>query len=333
MACLTSRDKIFVAGHKGLVGSAILRNLQAKGYKNIVVRTRKELELLDQEAVTNFYREERPTVVFIAAAKVGGIYANNNYRADFIYENLQVQNNLIWGAHKSNVHRLIFLGSSCIYPKEAPQPMDEDCLLTSPLEFTNRPYAIAKIAGIELVGSLRTQYRKDFFAAMPTNLYGPFDNFHPQNSHVLPALIRRFIEATERGDKVIKIWGTGRPKREFLHADDCADALVYLAEKVSQEQFDNILDVYPYWCHVNIGGGDEVSIKELAELVKRTVGFTGDLEFDTTQPDGTLRKLLNVERLHGFGWTRKIGLEEGLAHTVAWYKENRSIYADRNNLR
>ncbi|MBI2602110.1 MAG: GDP-L-fucose synthase [Deltaproteobacteria bacterium] len=326
MTYLTHKDKIFIAGHKGLVGSAIMRNLESKGYTNIVTKARNELDLLDQHAVKDFYRREKPSVVFIAAAKVGGIYANSHFRAEFIYENLQIQNNLIWGAYEFDVHRLVFLGSSCIYPKEAPQPIRENCLLTSPLEYTNRPYAVAKIAGIELVSSLRAQFKRDFFAAMPTNLYGPHDNFHPKTSHVLPALLRRLVEAKENDEKRITVWGTGRPQREFLYSDDCADALVHMAEKISESDFDKILNTPPYWCSVNVGGGDEVSIRELAEMIAKEVEFSGKLEFDPSQPDGTMRKLMDSSLLVKWGWKPKITLEQGIRDTINWYKKNRNRY-------
>jgi len=293
--------KIYVAGHRGMVGSAIYRKLTELGYTNIVTRTSKELDLRDQQAVKEFFETEKPDYVFLAAAKVGGIMANNTYRADFIYENLAIQNNVIHFAHENNVEKLMFLGSSCIYPKMAPQPLNEDSLLTGTLEYTNEPYAIAKIAGIKMVESYRLQYGDKYISVMPTNLYGINDNYHPQNSHVLPALIRRFHEAKEANAPSVTIWGSGTPLREFLYADDLADACVFLMENYDELQF------------INIGVGEDISIKELAETIQEVVGYKGKLEFDSSKPDGTPRKLMDVSKLHSLGWKHKINLKEGIA--------------------
>jgi GDP-L-fucose synthase len=303
-------SKIFVAGHRGLVGSAIVRRLKKGGYKNLVLKTHKELDLLDQKAVAKFFTTEKPEYVFLAAAKVGGIIANNTYPAEFIYQNLTIQNNIIHNAHLSEVKKLLFLGSSCIYPRMAPQPIHEDHLLSGHLEPTNKAYAVAKIAGIVMCESYNKQYGTNFISVMPTNLYGPNDNFHPENSHVLPAMLRKFHEAKVRGDKEVTLWGTGKVKREFLHVDDLADACVFLMNK------HNGSDI------VNIGTGVDVSIKELAELVQKTVGFKGKIVWDSSKPDGTPRKWLNVTRLHGHGWKHKVSLEQGLEKTYAWYVKN-----------
>ncbi|MDM1048323.1 MULTISPECIES: GDP-L-fucose synthase [Sphingobacterium] len=298
---MEKQAKIYVAGHRGMVGSAIYRKLKELGYTNIVTRTSKELDLRDQQAVKEFFESEKPEYVFLAAAKVGGIMANNTYRADFIYENLAIQNNVIHFAHENNVEKLMFLGSSCIYPKMAPQPLNEDSLLTGTLEYTNEPYAIAKIAGIKMVESYRLQYGDKYISVMPTNLYGINDNYHPENSHVLPALIRRFHEAKEANAASVTIWGTGTPLREFLYADDLADACVFLMENYDELQF------------INIGVGEDISIKELAETIQEVVGYTGKLEFDSSKPDGTPRKLMDVSKLHSLGWKHKINLKEGIA--------------------
>ncbi len=294
-------SKIFVAGHKGMVGSAIVRRLQAAGFDQVITRDRSELDLLDQRAVHDFIRTERPDYVFIAAAKVGGIQANNVYRADFLYQNLVIEANLIHACHVADVQRLMFLGSSCIYPKMAPQPLKEDYLLTGPLEPTNEPYAIAKIAGIKLCEAFNAQHGRQYISVMPTNLYGVNDNYDLNNSHVLPALIRKAHEAQRRGDKSLVVWGTGTPMREFLYADDLADACVHLM----QQGYDGPL--------VNIGTGTDVTIRELAETVVKVVGFQGELSFDTSKPDGTPRKLMDVSRLHGLGWQARTGLEDGIA--------------------
>ncbi|WP_084238209.1 GDP-L-fucose synthase [Pedobacter africanus] len=292
--------KIYVAGHRGMVGSAIYRKLQKEGYSNLVVRTSAELDLRNQQAVTDFFEAEKPEYVFLAAAKVGGIVANNTYRADFLYENLCIQNNVIHQAHKNGVKKLMFLGSSCIYPKLAPQPLKEEYLLTGLLEETNEPYAIAKIAGIKMADAYRSQYNCDFISVMPTNLYGYNDNYHPQNSHVLPALIRKFHEAKVNGGTEVNIWGSGTPMREFLFADDLADACYFLMQNYSEAGF------------LNIGTGTDLSIKDLALLIKEIVGFEGTLAFDSTKPDGTPRKLMDVSKLHQLGWKHKIELKEGI---------------------
>lgn len=292
--------KIFVAGHRGMVGSAIVRRLQSAGYTGVITRSRSELDLLDQRAVHAFLQAEKPDYIYIAAAKVGGIQANNVYRADFIYQNLMIEANLIHGAHEAGVEKLMFLGSSCIYPKMAPQPLHEDALLTGLLEPTNEPYAIAKIAGIKLCDAFNAQYSREYISVMPTNLYGPNDNYDLNNSHVLPALIRKAHEAKLRGDKNLVVWGTGTPMREFLYADDLADACVYLMEQGYKGPL------------VNIGTGTDVTIRELAETVLKVVGFKGELTFDTSKPDGTPRKLMDVSRLAGLGWKAKTSLEDGI---------------------
>ncbi len=302
--------KIYVAGHRGLVGSAIVRNLEAKGYKNIIYRTHKELDLTNQEAVRRFFEEEKPEYVFLAAAKVGGIHANNTYPADFIYDNLMIQNNVIKAAHDFEVKKLLFLGSTCIYPKMAPQPIKEEYLLTGSLEETNEAYAVAKIAGLEMCKFFKRQYGDNFISCMPTNLYGPNDNFDLKNSHVLPALIRKFHEAKVNNSEAVEVWGTGTPLREFLYVDDMADACVFLMENYDGEQ------------HVNIGTGEEVSIRELAETVKEVVGFDGELVFNTDMPDGTPRKLTTVDKLHGLGWKHKISLDKGIKLAYNWFLEN-----------
>jgi len=292
--------KIYVAGHRGMVGSAIYRKLKELGFENIIVRTSKELDLRDQQAVKEFFETEKPEYVFLAAAKVGGIMANNVYRADFIYENLAIQNNVIHYSHENDVKKLMFLGSSCIYPKMAPQPLKEDYLLTGTLEPTNEPYAIAKIAGIKMVESYRMQYDDNYISVMPTNLYGINDNYHPENSHVLPALIRKFHEAKVNNSPTVNIWGSGKPLREFMFADDLADACVFLMENYNDLQF------------VNIGVGEDISIRELAELIKEVVGFQGELEFDSSKPDGTPRKLMDVSKLTSLGWKARTNLKEGI---------------------
>lgn len=302
--------KIYVAGHRGLVGSAIVRNLEEKGYTNIICRTHKELDLTNQEAVRAFFEQERPEYVFLAAAKVGGIHANNTYPADFIYENLMIQNNVIKAAHDFEVKKLLFLGSTCIYPKMAPQPIKEEYLLTGSLEETNEAYAVAKIAGLEMCKFFKRQYGDNFISCMPTNLYGPNDNFDLKNSHVLPALIRKFHEAKVNNSEAVEVWGTGTPLREFLYVDDMADACVFLMENYDGEQ------------HVNIGTGEEVSIRELAETVKEVVGFDGELVFNTEMPDGTPRKLTTVDKLHGLGWKHKVSLDKGIRLAYNWFLEN-----------
>lgn len=292
-------SKIYVAGHRGMVGSAIVRRLEKEGFHNIITRTSKELDLRNQLAVSEFFANEKPEYVFLAAAKVGGIVANNTYRAEFLYDNLQLQNNVIHYSYVNGVKKLMFLGSSCIYPKLAEQPLKEDYLLTGVLEPTNEPYAIAKIAGIKMCESYRAQYGCNFISVMPTNLYGYNDNYHPQNSHVLPALIRKFHEAKVEGKSEVEIWGTGSPLREFLFSDDLADACFFLMQNYDEQQF------------INIGVGHDISIKDLALLVKRIVGFEGELSFNTAKPDGTPRKLMDVSKLHSLGWKHKIELAEG----------------------
>lgn len=298
--------KIYIAGHRGMVGSALLRNLQSKGYSNFVLRTSAELDLRNQADVQAFFESEKPEYVFLAAAKVGGIHANNVYRADFLYENLMIECNVIHAAYLNKVKKLMFLGSSCIYPKMAPQPLKEEYLLTGLLEPTNEPYAIAKIAGIKLCESYRLQYGCDFISVMPTNLYGPNDNYDLNNSHVLPALLRKFHEAKVEGKPEVVVWGSGSPKREFLHADDLAEACIYLMENYSEIGL------------VNIGTGEDISIKELAELIARITGFEGKIAWDSSKPDGTPRKLMDVSKLHQAGWQHKIDLESGI----------RSVYAE-----
>lgn len=306
-------SRIYIAGHRGLVGSAIYRALTAQGYTNLLTRTRSELDLLDTDAVNDFFVNEKPEYVFLAAAKVGGILANNNYPADFIRDNLIIQTNIIEASRISEVDRLLFLGSSCIYPKFAPQPMPESCLLTGPLEPTNRPYALAKIAGIEMCWSYNRQYKTKYLAAMPTNLYGPNDNFDLANSHVLPALIRKTAEAIKSKASEITVWGTGIPRRELLYSDDLADACLFLMN-LDDARYNSLLteDAPPL---VNIGTGEDVTIRELAETVAKVLGFNGQFVFDTTKPDGTPRKLMDVNRLHNLGWHHSTNLEQGIRIT------------------
>ncbi len=307
---LNKNDKIFVAGHRGLVGSAIVRNLQSKGYNNIVTRTHAELDLKDQAGVFEFFEKEKPDVVVLAAAKVGGINANNTAPAEFAYENMQIQCNVIHAAHVNKVKKLLFLGSTCIYPRMAPQPIPEDALLTGPLEETNEAYAIAKISGLEMCKFYKRQYGDDFISCMPTNLYGPYDNYDLSGSHVMPAMIRKFHEAKMGNAPSVELWGTGSPLREFLYVDDMADACVFLLENYSGEQ------------HVNIGTGKELTIKELAETVKKTVGFEGEIIWNKDMPDGTPRKLTDVRKLHDLGWHHKVELEEGVKLAYDWFKDN-----------
>jgi GDP-L-fucose synthase len=297
---LDKSSKIYVAGHRGMVGSAIVRKLEKEGFSNIVARTSNELDLRDQKAVTDFFEREKPDYVFLAAAKVGGIHANNTYRAEFLYDNLMIQSNVIHSSYKNGVNKLLFLGSSCIYPKLAPQPLKEEYLLTGLLEHTNEPYAIAKIAGIKMCDAYRSQYGCNYISVMPTNLYGPNDNYDLNNSHVLPALLRKFHEARINGTPHVMIWGSGSPMREFLHVDDLADACFYLMQTYNELGF------------VNIGTGKDVTIKELALLIKEIVGYKGELKFDVTKPDGTPRKLMDVSKLHNLGWKHKIELEQGI---------------------
>lgn len=303
-------SKIYVAGHRGLVGSAIVRELNKKGYINIIGKTHKELDLMDSVAVENFFKEERPEYVFLAAAKVGGIYANSTYPADFIFENLQIQNNVIGNSHKYGVKKLMFLGSSCIYPKMCPQPIKEEYLLSGYLEETNEAYALAKISGLKMCQYFNKQYGTKFISVMPTNLYGPYDNFHPENSHVMPALIRRFHEAKVNGAKEVVVWGSGKPLREFLYSEDMADACIYLMENYEGNDF------------FNIGTGKEITIKGLAELIKEVVGYEGEIVWDSSKPDGTPRKLLDVSRLESQGWKYKMELKDGVKEAYEWYLEN-----------
>jgi len=316
---MDKNSKIYVAGHRGLVGAAIMRQLEAAGFTNIITRTHAELDLCAQSEVDSFFSENKPDYVILAAAKVGGIHANSTYPAEFIYENMMVEANVVHASYKNNVTRLLFLGSSCIYPKLAEQPMREDSLLTSELESTNEPYAIAKIAGIKLCESYNRQYATDYRSVMPTNLYGQGDNFHPENSHVIPALIRRFHEAKINGDQQVTVWGTGNAKREFLHVDDMAAASLFvlqLDDKVYKANTETMLS------HINIGTGIDCSIREVAETIKRVVGFEGELVFDVTKPDGPPRKLLDVSRLKAMGWQASVSLEQGLSSTYQWFIEN-----------
>lgn len=364
---MNKNSKIYVAGHRGLVGSAIVKNLESKGYTNIITRTHKELDLLSQKAVEEFFEKEKPEYVILAAAKVGGIVANNTYRADFIYENLQIQNNVIHQSYVHKVKKLLFLGSTCIYPKEAPQPMSEDSLLTSPLEYTNEPYAIAKIAGIKMCESYNIQYGTNFISVMPTNLYGPNDNFDLEKSHVLPALIRKIylgkalqnnewdkicynldilpiegitgLSSIEEIEEIlakygiykdgfstkVEIWGTGQPRREFLYSEDMADACVFLLENRDFKDTYNSHDKEIRNTHINIGTGKDISIKELANLIKEIISFRGELYFNTNKPDGTMVKLTNPSKLHSLGWKHKIELEEGIKTMYEWYKGKTTI--------
>lgn len=308
MMLMNKFDKIYIAGHRGMVGSAIHRNLVKLGYENILTRTSSQLDLRTQEAVNEFFEIERPAYVFLAAARVGGIHANNTYRGQFLYENLMIQNNVIHSAYATGVKKLLFLGSSCIYPKMAPQPLKEEYLLSGPLEHTNEPYAIAKIAGIKLCDAYRDQYGCNFISVMPTNLYGPNDNYDLENAHVLPTFIRKFHEAKIAGAKEVVIWGSGTPRREFLHADDLADACVYLMDNYNEAGL------------VNIGTGIDLTITDLAMMVREVVGFTGELVYDSSKPDGTPRKLMDVSKLTGLGWTYKISLREGLEKVYSEYQ-------------
>ena len=311
---MNKADKIYVAGHRGLVGSAFVRKLEADGYSNIISRTSKELDLTNQQAVNAFFEQEKPDYVFLSAAKVGGIHANDTFPAEFIRDNLLIQTNVIDAAYKNGASKLLFLGSSCIYPKYAPQPMKEEYLLTGELEPTNEWYAIAKIAGIKMCQAYRKQYGFNAISLMPTNLYGQGDNFNLENSHVMPALIRKFHDAKICGAEQVEVWGTGTPRREFLHVDDLADASVHLMQNYSDSQI------------INVGVGEDVSIKELAELVKEVVGYEGELLFDTSKPDGTPQKLLDVTRLSNTGWKARIKLPEGVKATYEWFKQNINQY-------
>ncbi|URZ06311.1 GDP-L-fucose synthase family protein [Clostridium felsineum] len=307
---MNKASKIYVAGHRGLVGSAIVRNLKDKGYTNIIGKTHKELDLTNQLEVRKFFKEEKPEYVFLAAARVGGINANNTYPADFIYENLEIQNNIIKAAHDFKVEKLLFLGSSCIYPKECKQPIKEEYLLSGYLESTNEAYAIAKIAGLKMCQFFKRQYKDNFISCMPTNLYGPNDNFNLQTSHVMPALIRKFYEAKVKKLPFVEVWGTGKPLREFLHVDDMADACTFLMENYEGEE------------HVNIGTGKEISISALAYMIKDIISYEGEVRFDKGKPDGTMRKLLEVKKLEGLGWKYKIELEQGIKNVVEYILKN-----------
>ena len=311
--------KYYIAGHRGMVGGAILRRVETLPGVEVVTRTHAELDLSDQAAVAAFLAEEKPDVVILAAAKVGGIHANNTYPAEFIYENLMIQSNVIHQAHVNGVQNLLFLGSSCIYPRAVAQPMAETALLTGILEPTNEPYAVAKIAGIKMCESYNRQYGRDYRSVMPTNLYGPGDNFHPENSHVLPALIRRFHEAAQSGADSVTIWGTGTPRREVLHVDDMAEASMYVLT-LDRQTYEANTD--PMLSHINVGTGTDISILELAQKIAKVTGFTGDILTDPTKPDGTMRKLMDVSRLTKMGWTAQIGLEQGLSETYEWFLEN-----------
>ena len=305
---MNTTDKIYVAGHRGMVGSAILRRLQSEGFGNFALASSSELDLRNQEQVRRFFDKERPAYVFLAAAKVGGILANNTYRAEFLYDNLMIESNIIHAAQESGVEKLLFLGSSCIYPKMSPQPIREEYLLTGLLEPTNEPYAIAKIAGIKMCDAYRAQYGSRFISAMPTNLYGPNDNYHPENSHVLPALLRKFYEAKLAGQPFVTMWGTGKPLREFLHVDDLADACVFLMRHYDEAG------------HVNVGTGEDISILELAQMVQRIVGYEGEIRHDLDKPDGTPRKLLDVSKLQALGWQARIPLEQGVQQVYEEYR-------------
>ena len=315
--------KIYVAGHTGMVGSAIVRNLESKGYDNLVFTPSLEYNLTNQQQVIDFFSKEHPDYVINAAAKVGGILANNTYRAQFIYENMMIQNNLIHAAHEHKVKKLLFLGSSCIYPKFAPQPMKEEHLLTGKLEYTNEPYAIAKISGIKMCESYFRQYGDNFISVMPTNLYGPNDNFDLTSSHVLPALIRKFHEAKEGKEDFVEIWGTGKPKREFLYVDDLADACVYFLEKLNADELYNEMKI----SHINIGFGEDLSIAELANIIANIVGYKGEIRYDSSKPDGMLKKLLDISRLKDLGWQHTTSLDKGIDIAYKWFMENISRWS------
>lgn len=315
---MNANDKIYIAGHRGLVGSAIIRQLESRGFTNLITRTHKELDLTNQAAVQKHFSEKNPDYVILAAAKVGGIHANNTYPAEFIYENMMIEANVIDAAYRNSVTRLLFLGSTCIYPKAVAQPMREDALLTGVLEPTNEPYALAKIAGIKLCESYNRQYGTDFRSVMPTNLYGMNDNFHPENSHVIPALMRRFHEAKVSNSSEVIVWGTGKAMREFLYVDDMAEAALFVLELDKKAYQENTL---PMLSHINVGTGVDVTIREMAEIMKRVVGFEGKLTFDATKPDGAPRKLIDISRLSAMGWRYSVALEDGLRRTYDWYVE------------
>lgn len=318
-----SKLRIFVAGHRGMVGSAIVRQLSQNADYEIITATRSELDLTNQQAVNDFFADKQIDQVYLAAAKVGGIHANNEYPAEFIYENLMIEANIIHAAHQNNVQQLLFLGSSCIYPKMAPQPMKEDALLTGELECTNEPYAIAKIAGIKLCESYNRQYERDYRSVMPTNLYGENDNFHPENSHVIPGLLRRFHEAKLNNDPVVMAWGSGKPMREFLYVDEMAEASIFVMN-LDREIYQR--ETQPMLSHINVGTGVDCTIKELVETVAKVVGYQGDIQWDTSKPDGTPRKLMDVSRLERLGWKAQTSLEDGLTKTYAWFLENQDNF-------
>lgn len=320
MTCISYDDRIWVTGHRGLLGGALHRHLLQRGYRYVLTRTRDELDLRDGAAVARFLSAEKPSVIFAAAARVGGIVANSQHGAEFLHDNLQMQNSVIWGAHRAGVRRLIFLGSSCIYPRHAPQPIVESALLSGPLEVTNRPYAIAKIAGLELVNTLRQQYGRDYLSVMPTNLYGPGDNFHPRDSHVLPGLIRRIVEAHDEGAPEVVVWGSGTPLREFMHVADCAAAIVWLAEHLDRERLTQSDIGRAGLSHINCGSGQEVPIGEAAMLIAELVGYRGRLRFDRDKPDGTPRKRLDCSLLSELGFQPQISLRQGLKETLAWFR-------------
>ncbi|MEB2416552.1 GDP-L-fucose synthase [Citrobacter sp. R-1.5.2] len=317
------KKRVYIAGHRGMVGSAIYRQLAQREDVELIIRNREQLNLLDTTAVNDFFTSEHIDQVYLAAAKVGGIMANNNYPSDFIYENMMMESNILHAAHNSNVKKLLFLGSSCIYPKFAQQPIKESELLQGSLEPTNEPYAIAKIAGIKLCESYNRQHRRDYRSVMPTNLYGPNDNFHKDNSHVIPALLRRFHEATQRDDKYVEVWGSGKPMREFLHVDDMAAASIHVMELDNEVWQEN---TEPMLSHVNVGTGEDCTIRELSDAIAKVVGFRGEIIFDASKPDGTPRKLLDVSRLRRLGWHHEIGLEQGLVNTYRWFLDNQQRY-------
>ena len=320
---MMQKKRVYIAGHRGMVGSAIYRQLAQRDDIELIIRNREQLNLLDTTAVNDFFTSEHIDQVYLAAAKVGGIMANNNYPSDFIYENMMMESNILHAAHNSNVEKLLFLGSSCIYPKFAQQPIKESELLQGSLEPTNEPYAIAKIAGIKLCESYNRQHRRDYRSVMPTNLYGPNDNFHKDNSHVIPALLRRFHEATQRDDKYVEVWGSGKPMREFLHVDDMAAASIHVMELDNEIWQEN---TEPMLSHVNVGTGEDCTIRELSNAIAKVVGFRGDIIFDASKPDGTPRKLLDVSRLRRLGWHHEIGLEQGLVNTYRWFLDNQQRY-------
>ncbi|MEM7459070.1 MAG: GDP-L-fucose synthase [Pseudomonadota bacterium] len=320
---MAGSKRVFVAGHRGMVGSALVRQLEAAGASDVITRSRQELNLVDQAAVNAFFKFERIEQVYLAAAKVGGIHANNTFPADFIYENLMIEANIIHAAHQNEVQQLLFLGSSCIYPKLADQPMQEDALLTGKLESTNEPYAIAKITGIKLCESYHRQYGRDYRSVMPTNLYGPGDNFHPENSHVAPALMRRFHEAKENGDQTVTVWGSGTPMREFLHVDDMAAASLHV---MNLDEATYTAHTDPMLSHINVGTGIDCTIRELAQTLMEVVGFEGELRFDASKPDGTPRKLMDVSKLERLGWTSSIKLKDGLKSTYEWYLDHQDDF-------